>query len=245
MDIALGLGNTHSDLSRSLPVAGLYITPNRRRRAVSQIKVLETEIAGRPVSSRDQEQRAGNSPSPVAANVENKRSDHVGETINDVLKLESLERTVSERIAERIAAFTGSMFFVWLHVAWFALWIIFNIPWWGFQPLDPVPFTFLTMIVSLEAIFLSAFILISENRQGRLADRRSRVNLQIDMIAEREITKLMELVVDIHARMGIQRAVDPELNSMTKATNIEHLTEAAQTVEERNSGNLAANKTSK
>jgi uncharacterized membrane protein len=182
----------------------------------------------------NQEQWAVDSPSKGA---ENKGSDHVTKAIDDILKLESLERTVSERIAEWIATFTGSMFFVWLHVVWFALWIVFNIPWLGLQPLDPFPFTFLTMIVSLEAIFLSAFILISENRQGRLADRRSRVNLQVDMISEREITKVMELVVDIHAHLGIQRAVDLELNDMQKATNIEHLTEAAQTVEDKNSGN--------
>ena len=81
--------------------------------------------------------------------------------------------------------------------------------------------------------FLSAFILMSENRQGRLADRRSRVNLQVDMIAEREITKLMGVVVEIRDHLGMHRRVDPELDNMQKATNIEHLTEAAQTVEDR------------
>ena len=91
------------------------------------------------------------------------------------------------------------------------------------------------MIVSLEAIFLSAFILMSENRQGRLADRRARVNLQVDMIAEREITKLMELVMDIHSQLGIKKPADDELKSMQKATNIDHLTDAAQTAEDHNS----------
>jgi uncharacterized membrane protein len=150
--------------------------------------------------------------------------------------LESHERTLSERIAEGITTFTGSMLFIWLHVVWFTLWIAFNIPWLGFQPIDPFPFTLLTMIVSLEAIFLSAFILMSENRQGRLADRRSRVNLQVNMIAEREITKLMELVVEIHDHLKIRRPTDLELDNMQKATNIEHLTEAAQTVEAQNDG---------
>lgn len=165
----------------------------------------------------------------------NKGSDHVTRTIEDILKLESLERTSTERIAEAIASFTGSMFFIWLHVTWFSLWIIFNVPWLGFRPLDPYPFTFLTMIVSLEAIFLSAFILMSENRQARLADRRARVNLQVDMISEREITKLMELVVDVHAHLGL-RKVDPELEKMQQPTSIENLTEAAQKVENRQNG---------
>jgi uncharacterized membrane protein len=193
---------------------------------------------------RNREERAVDSPSKEDATAENKGSDHVTKTIDDILKLESHERTLSERIAERIATFTGSILFVWLHVVWFALWIAFNIPWLGFQPIDPFPFTLLTMIVSLEAIFLSAFILMSENRQGRLADRRARVNLQVDMIAEREITKLMKLVADIHTHLKIQRPADLELDDMQKATNIEHLTQAAQTVEDRNGGN-SASKTSK
>ena len=172
---------------------------------------------------------------PVTPDVtaESKGSDHVAKTIDDVLRLESLESTPSERIAERIAAFTGSMFFIWLHVVWFALWMIFNIrwPWIHFQPVDPFPFTFLTMVVSLEAIFLSAFILMSENRQGRLGDRRSRVNLQVDMIAEREITKLMEVLVEVRDHLGVHRRIDPELDNMQRATNIEHLTEAAESVD--------------
>jgi uncharacterized membrane protein len=193
----------------------------------------------------NQEERAVDSPSKRSATPENEGSDHVTKTIDDIVKLESLDRTVSEGIAERIASFTGSMLFIWLHVVWFALWIAFNIPWLGFQPIDPFPFTLLTMIVSLEAIFLSAFILMSENRQGRLADRRARVNLQVDMIAEREITKLMKLVVDIHTHLKIRRPTDLELDNMQKATNIEHLTEAAQTVEDKSGVNSASKKASK
>jgi len=167
--------------------------------------------------------------------VRNKGSDHVGKTIEEILKLESLDKTVSEVIADRIAEFTGRMTFVWLHVAWFAAWILLNVPWLGWEPFDPYPFTFLTMIVSLEAIFLATFILMSENRQARLADRRARVNLQIDMISEREVTKLMELLVEIHEALGLERKADRELERMQRPTNIEHLTEAAETVEERGS----------
>jgi uncharacterized membrane protein len=166
--------------------------------------------------------------------VANEPADHVKKASEDVLKLESLEKTAGERMAEGIANFTGSLVFIWLHVIWFALWIVSNSPWSGFKPFDPFPFTLLTMIVSLEAIFLSAFILMSENRQGRLADRRARVNLQVDMIAEREITKLMELVVAIHANLGIPRPADVELDSMQKTTDIDNLTEVAETAELNN-----------
>jgi uncharacterized membrane protein len=168
--------------------------------------------------------------------VTNKGSGHVGRTIDDILKLESQDRTPSEKIADHIASFTGSMVFVWIHVAWFAAWILLNVSRLGFQPFDPYPFTFLTMIVSLEAIFLSTFILMSENRQDRLGDRRARVNLQVDMIAEREVTKMMALIVDIHDHLGIRRPVDKELSEMQKPTNIDHLTEAAETAEEQNNG---------
>jgi uncharacterized membrane protein len=192
----------------------------------------------------DQEALAVAPSSKTTPSVENKGGDHVRKTIDEILKLESQEKTLSERIAERIAAFTGSMLFIWLHVIWFSLWIVLNIPWLG-EPIDPFPFTLLTMIVSLEAIFLSAFILMSENRQGRLADRRARVNLQVDMIAEREITKLIDLVVDMHAHLKIPRPADGELDNMQKATNIDHLTEAAETVENGNAGGPASQKTSK
>jgi uncharacterized membrane protein len=175
-------------------------------------------------------------PSEGAAHAENKGVDYIGKTIDDIVKLETLGTTVAERMAEQVAIFTGSLLFVSLHVAWFAVWIVANTPRFGFRPFDPFPYTLLTMIVSLEAIFLSAFILISENRQARLADRRARVNLQVDVIAEREVTKLMELVMDIHQHLGIPRHEDLELKNMQKATNIEHLTEAAQTVETRNNG---------
>ncbi len=177
------------------------------------------------------------------ANIVNKRSDHVAKTIEDILRVETLERTRTERVADAITGFFGSIVFIWLHVLWFTLWIVLNLSWWGFKPLDPFPFTFLTMIVSLEAIFLSAFILMSENRQGRLADRRSRVNLEVDMIAEREITKLMELITDIHSQLGIKKPVDEELEGMKQPTNIEHLTEAAQTAEQQNCASAIARDT--
>jgi len=175
------------------------------------------------------------------ASIGHEQSDQVTKTIEDILKVESLERTYTESIADAITTFFGSIAFIWLHVLWFSLWIIFNLRGWGFEPVDPFPFTFLTMIVSLEAIFLSAFILMSENRQGRLADRRARVNLQVDVISEREITKLMELVMDIHSQLGIKKPVDDELESMQKPTNIDHLTDAAQTAEDQNRATSSAN----
>jgi uncharacterized membrane protein len=170
------------------------------------------------------------------------REDHVNKMIADVVKVEPTTKTLGERLAEWITSFTGSLLFVWIHIAWFSLWIVLNLPWWGLKPFDPFPFTFLTMIVSLEAIFLSAFILISESTQSRLADQRARVNLEVDMIAEREVTKLLELVVAIHQHLGIHRPHDLELESMQKTTDIEHLAQVAQATAEAQNGSDAPGK---
>ena len=140
-----------------------------------------------------------------AAGVNTDHEDHVDKMIADIVKLEPSSKTLGERIAEVITSFTGSLSFIWLHIVWFVLWIGLNLTGWAFEPFDPFPFTLLTMVVSLEAIFLSAFILMAENKQGRLADQRARVDLEVDMIAEREITKLVELVVAIHQHLGIHR----------------------------------------
>ena len=171
------------------------------------------------------------------ASVAHEQSDQVTKTIEDILKVESLERTYTESIADAITTFFGSSALFGC-VLWFSLWIIFNLRGWGLSPIGFVHVLDDDCVV--EAIFLSAFILMSENRQGRLADRRARVNLQVDMISEREITKLMELVMDIHSQLGIKKPVDDELESMQKPTNIDHLTKAAQTAEEQNCATSSA-----
>jgi uncharacterized membrane protein len=174
--------------------------------------------------------------------VATEHDDHVKKMIADIVKLEPSTKTLGERLAEGITSFTGSLTFVWIHIVWFSLWIVLDLPGWGCKPLDPFPFTFLTMIVSLEAIFLSAFILMAESKQGRLADQRARVNLEVDMIAEREVTKLVELIVAIHQHLGIKRPPDHELESMQKTTDIEHLAQVAQETAEAQAYSDAATK---
>ena len=172
-----------------------------------------------------------------SAGVSTDHEDHVDKMIADIVKLEPSSKTLGERVAEVITSFTGSLSFIWLHIVWFVLWIGLNLSGWAFEPFDPFPFTLLTMVVSLEAIFLSAFILMAENKQGRLADQRARVDLEVDMIAEREITKLVELVVAIHQHLGIHRPADRELENMQKTTDIEHLAQVAQATAEAQNGN--------
>jgi uncharacterized membrane protein len=106
-------------------------------------------------------------------------------------------RSHQERTADRITGYSGSMGFVYLHIIWFSVWIILNIGLINLRPLtefDPFPFGLLTMIVSLEAIFLSTFVLITQNRQAKTSERRSELDLQINLLAEQKTAKILELL---------------------------------------------------
>ena len=118
--------------------------------------------------------------------------------------------TREERIAEAITRFTGSMRFVYLHLVLFGSWIAINLvalP--GLPQFDP-NFMTLAMVASVEAIFLSTFILISQNRMTSTADKHSDLDLQINLLAEHEITKLLALISAVADRMGIETEIDPE-----------------------------------
>ncbi len=122
------------------------------------------------------------------------------EIIRQLEEASKQERTKSDLVAEAIARFCGSMTFVWVHVAWFGAWIIFNlVP--GVRHIDPFPFTFLTLVVSLEAIFLSTFILISQNHETRISERRNNLDLQINLLSEQENTRMIEILKAIATKL--------------------------------------------
>lgn len=125
-------------------------------------------------------------------------------------------KSLQEHIADRITAFSGSMLFVYLHVVWFAVWMAINLGWLPVKPFDPFPFGLLTMVVSLEAIFLSTFVLISQNRMQAASDKRADLDLQINLLSEHEITRLVMLVDAIADRLGIPEGMDPELDELKK-----------------------------
>lgn len=108
-----------------------------------------------------------------------------------------------QRVADKITAFTGSMTFVYVHATFFAFWFCANLGLLGLRPFDPYPFVMLAMIASVEAIFLSTFVLISQNRMQRLADQRADLNLQISLLAEHEVTRLIRMVDAMAIRIGI------------------------------------------
>ena len=110
-----------------------------------------------------------------------------------------------ERLSDRITKFAGSMLFVGLHLVIYGLWIIINLGWIpGVPRFDPT-FVVLAMEASVEAIFLSTFVLISQNRMQAEADKRADLDLQISLLAEHEITRLVQLVSAMASRMGSSR----------------------------------------
>lgn len=121
-----------------------------------------------------------------------------------------------QRLAARISAFAGSMIFVWLHLAAYSAWIVVNlglVP--VIAPFDPT-FVVLAMIASVEAIFLSTFILITQNRMQALADRRADLDLQISLLAEHEITRLVAMIAEIGRKVGAETARDPGLAELER-----------------------------
>lgn len=108
-----------------------------------------------------------------------------------------------QRFADAITGFTGSMRCVYLHAAFFAGWLLWNVGVLGVKPFDPFPFVMLAMIASVEAIFLSTFVLMTQNRMSRLADQRADLNLQISLLAEHEITRLIRVIDAMAHRIGV------------------------------------------
>lgn len=127
------------------------------------------------------------------------------------------KRTVTEKFADWLTSKFGSITFLAINAVWFLAWILINtgkIP--MIEPFDPYPFGFLTMVVSLEAIFLAIIVLVSQNREARVAELRDEIELQIDTIAEGELTKLINLMLILMEKQGIKIDEDPELRKMLK-----------------------------
>ncbi len=143
---------------------------------------------------------------------------------------EERQRRVQERVADSITRFTGSMGFVYLHVVVFGLWIVINLGWIpGIPKFDP-SFVVLAMAASVEAIFLSTFVLITQNRMQAAADKRADLDLQISLLSEHEVTRLITMVTEISRRMGVKASNDPELQELSQDVAPEKVLE---TMEER------------
>ena len=154
------------------------------------------------------------------------------ETIHRLEAAAKEKQTASQRIAKLIADFCGSMIFVWVHVVWFGVWILLNtLP--GITHFDEFPFTFLTLVVSLEAIFLSTFILISQNQETRLTERNNQLDLQINLLTEQENTKILKMLERISEKLEIEIDDDPSVRVLEEATRPEELIEQIEQINDQ------------
>ncbi len=146
--------------------------------------------------------------------------------INTIVRLEEQalkQRNWADRISDAIANFVGSIPFVLIHVVWFGVWVLLNAGLWRF---DPYPFSLLCMLVSLEGVLLSTFVLIKQNRMSQRADHRSHLDLQINLLAEKEVTKILQLQRLICRRLEIEEADhDEEVVELSNVTAVDNLAE--------------------
>ena len=135
------------------------------------------------------------------------------------------QRTVADRLGDATVAVVGTTTFVVVHLITFTIWILINtgrIPW--VRPFDPYPFVLLTMIVSMEGVLLAVFILMKQNRMSRRADQRDHLHLQINLLAEQEITKILEMQRELLDRLGAKEiARNPEVEDMISNTAVDKL----------------------
>jgi uncharacterized membrane protein len=158
----------------------------------------------------------------------------LAETLREISVIEQQERQrggLQERIAARVTDATGSVLFALLNVAFFAVWIVLNLPGMPTE-FDPFPFSLLTMVVSLEAIMLSVFVLIAENAQSRRSEQRARLDMQLNAIAEREISKVIELVAQIHEHLGLEGTARAEVREMRLKTPLGRIADEVREMDE-------------
>jgi len=145
------------------------------------------------------------------------------EAIAKIEQAEHAKRTRADIISDAVAGFCGRPLFVYVHIVLFGGWLIWNgthtVP--PHLRFDKAPFNVLTLVVSLEAIFLSAFILISQNRQQRVADQRNHLDLQINLLAEQESSQMLVMMKQVMDHLGIR--ADKDAIALQQATDPQQL----------------------
>ncbi|WP_134495619.1 DUF1003 domain-containing protein [Microvirga pakistanensis] len=188
----------------------------------------ETNVDGRRDSPSTDANRPGDFTSVLDRNIN---------VLRETRQQEESRAGLQDRIAEAITRFSGNMLFVYLHLVLVGGWTLVNaglIP--GISPFDPT-FVILATIASVEAIFLSTFVLISQNRAAAAADRRAELDLQTNLLSEHEITRLLSLTRAIAARVGVDEAHDPSLDELEKHVAPEKVLERLAEDEAENQGN--------
>jgi uncharacterized membrane protein len=151
---------------------------------------------------------------PVTGERRTRRSVGLNTAFRAIKAQHSSNRTRMEVIADRMIAVASSTGFLIFHVVAFLAWIAINSPLPGMPQFDPYPFGMLTTTVSLEAIFLSIFVLMTQSRESRIGELREELTLQVNLRIEEELTKTLHLVAGLYSRLNLQIAEDPELRAM-------------------------------
>jgi uncharacterized membrane protein len=146
-------------------------------------------------------------------------------TICEIEKQALGSRSFGEIAGDIVATRAGQMWFIALHAVWFAAWMGLNSKHSPVPPFDPYPYSLLTMIVSLEAIFLSLFILMSQNRSNLQAEHRNHLDLQINLLAEDENTKMLQMLQALCKHHGLEIGEDHEIAELASKTEPEQVLE--------------------
>ena len=159
-------------------------------------------------------------------------SSHLKDHIEIIAKHEEeflARRTTSERVGDVLGSLVGSLRFIAIHVTWFAAWILVNTLRIGtLRHFDPAPFPLLDTLVALEAIFLASFIVMRQSRLSRRSDERDHLILQVLILAEREVTAVLNEQRQIALKLGVTE-LNPEITQLSQQTSID---EVAQTIQE-------------
>jgi uncharacterized membrane protein len=143
-----------------------------------------------------------------------RRSTGLNKAFRAIKAQHSANRTSMEILADRMIGVASATPFLVIHAILFVIWIIWNLPGVPLPQFDPYPYGMLTTIVSLEAIFLSIFVLMTQSRESRIGELREELTLQVNLRVEEEVTKTLHLVAGLYSRLGLKLADDPELKAM-------------------------------
>jgi uncharacterized membrane protein len=150
------------------------------------------------------------------------------------------DQSLQDRLANRMTSFSGSMAFFYLHIIWFSLWFFLNTGHLGFAPFDPYPYGFLTVVVSLEAIFLATFVLISQNLMAKEAERLTDLGLQTGLLTEHELTRVLQMLRAIQSKIGITNDENSNLADadLEMETKLEDVLDEIERLQRRENGML-------
>ena len=169
----------------------------------------------------DGEDDLGTGDAQVAEAPERRKRRYVANLAFGAIKAQhSAHRTLLEKAVDKLNEVASSTWFLVLHAVGFAFWLLWNTGHLGMRPIDPFPFGLMTTIVSLEAIFLSIFVLMAQQRESAIAELREELGLQVSLRVEQEVTKTLQLVAGLYTRLGHRVSDDPELHHMLQPLDV-------------------------